>query len=306
VATATLLFANDMSSTEDWNTTVTAASSTSVTITGPVYAATFTGSFVISGQNITGTATGATQFKNGAAQIAFTGLSADAATLANLVNRNADAEQIYSYALRGNDTVTGSSGNDLLGGGAGNDTINGGAGNDIAFFSGTRASYTITTTATGYTVTDKRGIDGMDTITNVERLQFTDTSVAFDTAGKAGEAFRLYQAAFNRAPDQSGLGFQVNVLDKGASLAAVANNFIASPEFRTTYGSLNDTQFVTQLYANVLHRAPDAGGLAFHTGNLANSTNTRADVLVGFSESPENQAALIGTISAGMVYTTTV
>ena len=38
-----------------------------------------------------------------------------------------------------------------------------------------------------------------------------------------------------------------------------------------------------------LHRAPDAGGLAYHVSHL-NAGVPRADVLVGFSESPENQA----------------
>jgi hypothetical protein len=96
----------------------------------------------------------------------------------------------------------------------------------------------------------------------------------------------------------------MNALDKGLNIAQVAANFIASPEFSATYGSLNDTQYVTQLYQNVLHRGPDAGGLSFHTGNLASGANTRANVLVGFSESPENQAALMGVIENGMVYST--
>jgi serralysin len=52
----------------------------------------------------------------------------------------------------------------------------------------------------------------------------------------------------------------------------------------------------------VLHRAPDAGGLAFHTGNLATGAASRAATLVGFSESPENQAALIGVIQNGMEF----
>ena len=124
-----------------------------------------------------------------------------------------------------------------------------------------------------------------------------------DTAGNAGMAYRLYQAAFDRTPDQGGLGFQMKALDDGLNIAQVAANFIASPEFQRTYGALNDTQFVTQLYQNVLHRAPDSGGLAFHVNNLATGANTRANVLVGFSESPENQAALIGAIQNGMVYT---
>ena len=303
MATVQLLNPNDMSSTDDWNTVVTATGANSVTITGPIYSATFTGSFQFSGQNISGTVTGATQFKNGQAQIVFSGLSASASTLQTLVERDADAVDIYSYLLRGNDTVTGSGGSDLLGGGAGNDSIDGGAGNDVAFYSGKRADYTVTKTGGSFTVVDRRGIDGTDTITNVERLQFTDTSLSFDADGVAGDAYRLYQAAFNRAPDSGGLGFQIDVLDKGAALSGVAGNFIASPEFQTTYGSLNNSAFVTQLYQNVLHRAPDAGGLAFHVGNLNNGM-ARADVLVGFSQSPENQAALIGVISAGISYAT--
>lgn len=42
---------------------------------------------------------------------------------------------------------------------------------------------------------------------------------------------------------------------------------------------------------------------AFHVNNLT-AGMARADVLVGFSESPENQAALIGIIGNGMFYTT--
>ena len=177
----------------------------------------------------------------------------------------------------------------------------GGAGIDTAVFSQARASYTVTTTGSTTTVRANSGTDGTDTLTSIERLQFSDALVAYDTAGNAGKAYRLYQAAFNRTPDQGGLGFQMKTLDNGAALSQVAANFIASPEFQRTYGALNDSQFVTQLYQNVLHRGPDAGGLSFHTGNLGRGM-ARADVLVGFSESPENQAALIGTIQNGMVY----
>ncbi len=160
----------------------------------------------------------------------------------------------------------------------------------------------MTTTGSTTTVRANSGTDGTDTLTSIERLQFSDVLVALDTAGNAGKAYRLYQAAFNRTPDQGGLGFQMKTLDNGAALSQVAANFIASPEFQRTYGALNDSQFVTQLYQNVLHRGPDASGLSFHTGNLGRGM-ARADVLVGFSESPENQAALIGTIQNGMVYT---
>ena len=198
------------------------------------------------------------------------------------------------------DALTGTAGNDKLSGLGGDDRLDGAAGTDTAVYLGARSSYTISKTAAGYTVASTA--EGTDTLVNIERLQFADTRVAIDINGNGGMAYRLYQAAFNRTPDQGGLGFQMKALDDGLNIAQVAANFIASPEFTATYGALDNTKFVTQLYANVLHRAPDASGLAFHVGNLSTGANTRANVLVGFSESPENQAALIGSIQNGMVY----
>jgi Ca2+-binding RTX toxin-like protein len=292
----------DLTSDEEWNWEVTVLNSTQISVAGPVYAATFIGNFVIGATSVTGTLHEAHQYKNGALQLSATGLSVDAQTMADLVE-NYSAEATYAYILQGNDTQTGSSSADLLGGFGGNDAIDGGGGTDTAYYSGLLSSYTVTKTATGFTVTDSHGIEGTDTLVNVERLQFQDKYMALDVLGNGGMAYRLYQAAFNRTPDIGGLGYQMNALDQGLNIAQVAQNFINSPEFSATYGALNDTQFVTQLYANVLHRAPDDGGLAYHTGNLASGANTRANVLVGFSESPENQAALIGTIQNGMVFT---
>ena len=176
----------------------------------------------------------------------------------------------------------------------------GGNGVDTVRLSGNAADYTITRTAAGVTVRDGTATD---TLNSIERLQFNDLRLALDVNGNGGQAYRLYQAAFNRTPDAGGLGFQMNALDSGFTLKQVAQNFLNSPEFRSTYGAnLSDGQYVTQLYQNVLHRAPDSGGLAFQVNALATGTD-RAQLLVNFSESPENQATLIGTIQNGMIYT---
>ena len=95
----------------------------------------------------------------------------------------------------------------------------------------------------------------------------------------------------------------MTALDNGLSLVQVASNFIASPEFQSTYGAVNDTQFVTLLYQNVLHRAPDASGLQYHLNELEQWGESRAQVLTNFSESPENQANVIGAIQNGIPYT---
>jgi hypothetical protein len=203
-----------------------------------------------------------------------------------------------AFALQGNDTITGNAANDTLQGYAGNDSIDGGAGTDTAVFSGLRSAYSVASASGKLTVT---GPDGTDVLTNVERLQFDDSALAFDISGTAGKAYRLYQAAFDRAPDLGGLGYQMHDLDTWFTLEQVAGNFIASPEFQSKYGNVDNTGFITLLYENVLHREPDAGGLQYHLGELA-SGQTRADVLIHFSESPENQANVIGAIGNGMVY----
>lgn len=69
-----------------------------------------------------------------------------------------------------------------------------------------------------------------------QRLCMADMGVAFDIAGTAGHAFRLYQAAFDRAADVAGLGFYINAFDNGVNLDVIAPSFIDSQEFSTTNG----------------------------------------------------------------------
>jgi hypothetical protein len=204
--------------------------------------------------------------------------------------------------IPGGGTPTGTSGNDMLSVPAsGNVTIDGASGIDTAVFGDVRANYAVTHNTDGsFTVT--HGSAGTDTLVNVERMQFIDEKVALDIGGDGGQAYRLYQAAFDRTPDMGGLGFWINSLDQGASLTQAASFFVVSPEFTGRYGNLDNQQFATQLYENVLHRAPDASGLAFWQGQLDQGTMSRAQVLVGFSESPENQADVIGQIQDGFQY----
>jgi len=78
----------------------------------------------------------------------------------------------------GNDTIKGNDVANILKGGRGNDIINGAGGNDIAVFAGAFANYTIISNGTGsYTITDKVGHDGIDTLTSIETLRFTDSDV---------------------------------------------------------------------------------------------------------------------------------
>lgn len=81
----------------------------------------------------------------------------------------------------------------------------------------------------------------------------------------------------------------------------VASGFLSSPEAQKLYGNLDPTNFLTQLYANVLDRKPDADGLAWHLNNL-NHGVSMAQTLVDFSESAENVAKLVGVMTNGVDY----
>lgn len=103
------------------------------------------------------------------------------------------------------------------------------------------------------------------------------------------QATRLYDTVFDRKPDAEGLNFWHSALANGYSLDAVSDLFITAPEFRATYGSLGNGDFVAQLYRNVLNREGESGGKAFWTGALDEGRADRSDIVVGFSESQEHR-----------------
>jgi hypothetical protein len=128
--------------------------------------------------------------------------------------------------------------------------------------------------------------------------------LAFDVAGDGGQALRMYRAAFDRTPDKVELGYWIGALDHGVALLDVANGFAQSAEFKKLYGDdPTNADIVDRFYANVLHRAPDAAGADYWTRLLDQHVLTKADVLMSFSESPENQTALIGVVQNGIEFT---
>jgi hypothetical protein len=212
------------------------------------------------------------------------------------ISVNGGGGQLGVMAGDGNDQIT------LLGGAH---TVDGGAGIDTVRLSMAHSDATIQrigTTGSTYTVTDKAGT--VQQLTGVERLAFSDTTVALDIDGNGGQVYRIYQAALNRAPDAGGLGYWIRAMDHGQSLASVAQGFLDSAEYHKAYdGVTSNRELVTRYYENILHRTPDAGGLDFWAGVLDSKTAGTADVLASISDSAENKAGLIGVIGNGFEYT---
>lgn len=217
-------------------------------------------------------------------------------------------------SLDGNDVFTGYGDADGYNGSTG-DQFYGGNGVDTAVYRGASSQYSIQDTRlpdlrelsgqmlNAKTVTDHvANRDGLDKLFDVERLHFSDVNIAFDTEGNAGDAYRLYKAAFDRAPDEGGLGFWINALDHGANLVDVAQGFINSDEFTAMYGkNASNETFVDLLYHHVLHRAAEGEGYDYWVNSL-NHGATRAQVLEFFSNSPENVAQTADLVANGIHY----
>ncbi|CAA9279305.1 MAG: Alkaline phosphatase [uncultured Acetobacteraceae bacterium] len=225
--------------------------------------------------------------------------------------QNAYGGNDFMHGRGGNDTLLGAGGNDTLYGGEGNDRLEGGDGNDVVWggagtdsANGNAGVDTFLTGALrrqvdfgGANPGDMVGPEGQDFLIGFERVAFADGVVHVDPTGTAGQVWRLYGAAFGRGAETTGLTNWVVALDAGAlTLTDAARGFLNSAEFAGRYGLPDDAGFVTRLYANVLGRGPDAAGLEAWTSQLAGGVS-RAEVLIGFSESAEYRAATAASTS---------
>jgi len=128
-----------------------------------------------------------------------------------------------------------------------------------------------------------------DFVNSPEAVQFVDPII------------RLYEAALGRIPDQAGLQGWENALASGAiTEAQIAQAIVNSSEFLADHGGTNQVTaaFVAGLYETVLGRP----GSAAEINSWVNSGQTAAQILAGFSDSPEfihdTQAQIVGLLTS--------
>jgi len=86
------------------------------------------------------------------------------------------------------------------------------------------------------------------------------------------DIIEVYIAAFNRAPDKSGLDYWVKkVTDDGWSVDDVSKSFFDSPEVAIKYPTtLSNKDFLNTVYNNVLGRYGDEAGVAYWLEQMKN------------------------------------
>jgi hypothetical protein len=225
-----------------------------------------------------------------------------AAVSVDVADNATSAASRMDFTVNSTLNLTGDAGANRFTPGAGNNAVDGKGGLDVAVYTGARSDFTVVKDVYGYAVTDKSGVLGHDTLVNVERVQFSDKSLALDIDGNAGQVYRMYQAAFDRIPDAGGFAYWLNAMDHGYTLNQISGLVLADKEAAALYmANPTDENFITQLYHHVLHREPEGAGYQWWLDHVHSAS--RAEVLAMFSESPENQAQVIGAIQNGIEYT---
>ena len=215
-------------------------------------------------------------------------------TLGNLVSGNGV-----------NNTLSGLDGNDTMSGGAGDDTLDGGAGVDTAAYSNARAGYTVTNTASGYIVS---GPEGNDTLSNIERLKFSDKSLAVDMgASEAGGKTALLLGAClgaNGLSNQATVGGILGYFDGGYTLTDAATALVDAGIVAQLAGGADNKHFVDWMALNLVDALPDASTEAVLIEFITSGQFTQATFLATLAAHQINQdhIGLTGLQQNGMEY----
>lgn len=204
----------------------------------------------------------------------------------------------------GNSLAVGGDGGNRIHSGSGNDVIVGGASVDTAIYGGGRAGFDITRSGSTFTVTDRQGTFGTDTLDRVERLEFSDVKLAFDMDGSAGNTARMIGAAFGpSALVPSYVREGLTVFDAGWTMSQAADFVIGLPVFTNLAGSTGNADFVRLVYTNVMGAAPDQAVLDLFVRMLDNGTS-KSDLLVMAAGTDRNAAHidLVGLAASGLEY----
>ncbi len=92
--------------------------------------------------------------------------------------------------------------------------------------------------------------------------------------------YRLYKAALDRTPDQSGLGYWIKQLDAGkGDIVWMSANFIDSAEFKATYGTPQNGEQHGFRQSGLQERAgtiADAAGFSFWRASWRVAINAKS------------------------------
>ena len=210
------------------------------------------------------------------------------------------------------DTLTGNSANNSMTGGGGNDTIDGGGGTDVAVYASARANFTLLKTSAGFSVTDTKGTAGVDTLSNIERIKFSDLSISLDVGAtqSGGEAQLLLGAVLGKtltALKKPLLATVIDLFDQGYTMPQLSGALTRLDIWGVLTGSATatNTQIANYLLSTVNKVAPDSVTLAAAVVSLDAETGaSQGNFLstLALSDANQTQVGLVGLLTTGLEY----
>ena len=114
---------------------------------------------------------------------------------------------------------------------------------------------------------------------------------------------QLYIATFDRVPDSAGMDCW---LDSGMSLEEIARSFFDQEETKKLYSDMNDEEFISRIYENVLERKADSVGLSYWKEQLDSGAVDRDTFILaiidGAQEHPEDAKIIDYKEEVGLYY----
>lgn len=203
-------------------------------------------------------------------------------------------------------------GRDTFGSSSSNDSFSGLAGTDTVVFRGDLTNYTITPDGSNYRVTDASGLDGIDTLSGIERLQFANKGVALDLGinDAAGRTALLIGAVLPGvlaldASKQALLGAVISLFDSGYSMRDLSGALLRLPIWSTLTGKAAPTNsdIASYLISNV-HGHPAEQASLDAAVTALNTESFQGDWLASLAVSAEAQThiGLVGLAQTGLVF----
>lgn len=192
--------------------------------------------------------------------------------------------------------------NDTIKGQPGTDFFDGGLGLDTVVYNGPMERYTINKTGNRYVVSEPTGSDDTDYLINIERLQFSNTKVALDMKGNAGDAARLIGALLGPSyvKDKALAGVVIGLLDQNYSTQTIATLGLGTSTYIGLAGSSSNEDFVKHVFKNVIGRPPVEAELQTYVGMLSAGTSQAAlAVMAADTEFTAEKIGLAGLILNG-------
>lgn len=196
------------------------------------------------------------------------------------------------------ENARGSTAGDEFVGNALNNAIDGGAGIDWVTYAAPRERYTVSHAAQDWMV--ESTMEGVDSLTNVERLVFSDTSLALDLDGAAGQVARVLGAVLGPAAvgnaRYAGMGLQV--MDSGWTYAQLVAGALG------VSGKTGHSDVVSLLWNNLLGTVPTVEEAAPVVAMLAQGQVNQTELAMWVADTALNAVniGLVGLEQTGLAF----